>query len=328
MPGDGGVALSSRLLVSGYKIRVIATCSSPGGKVGRFFARCFVAACLIGLVLYAFSAAREAAHLRQHPAHDAPADARARHRSPAPLRHALDQGLETLRLEAKKVLYDPYVAEQQAQKPRRKRANQPTFAPLASEPLRVSLSAKRILAAPGDPDVPPHTPWPLLADYKQYRASPGVKKAESTMVGWYTTFEVRASKPIKAFIGKLALRNRAGKALYVRELHFPVGDIDDKNPYVYMPGRTFHELTYFSRRENVANFGEILHTPQRELTVEWTPYFVCYVDGAMEGDAHAWRYIDGEGLPVHSWANGLPWIVHLQYPHEIPHVTGHTIYGE
>jgi hypothetical protein len=44
--------------------------------------------------------------------------------------------------------------------------------------------------------------------------------------------------------------------------------------------------------------------------------------------AHAWRHIDGEGLPVQSWANGLPWIVHLQYPDEIPNVTGNTIYGQ
>jgi hypothetical protein len=293
--------------------------------VGRFFARCFVAACLIGLVLYALSAAREATD-RRHQA--AQGDVRPTPRPAAPLQQALNQGLETLRLEAKKVLYDPHVAEQQAKPTRRKRADQPTFAPLASEPLRASLGAKRILAAPGDEDVPPHTPWPLLADYKRYHTSPGVQVAESTLVGWYTTFEVRATQPIKAFIGKLALRNRAGKALHVQELHFPVSNIDDKNPYVYMPGKTFHELTYFSRRENVANFGEILHTPASDLTVEWTPYFVCYVDGTMEGDAHAWRYIDGEGLPVQSWANGLPWIVHLQYPDEIPHVTGNTIYGQ
>lgn len=289
----------------------------------RFLARCFVIACVIGLVAFALAQARR--HSQGQPVQ---AEQRGRHGSPAPLRQALDQGLEHLRLEAKKVLYDPYVAERPAQKPRHRRAEAPTFAPLASEPLRASLSAKRILAAPGDGDVPPHTAWPLLADYKQFHASPGVRQAESTLVGWYSSFEVRAQKPIKAFIGKLALRNRAGKALYVQELHFPVGDIDDKHPYVYMPGKTFHELTFFSRRDNVANFREILHTPQAELTVEWTPYFVCYVDGTLEGDAHAWRYIDGEGLPVHSWANGLPWIVHLQYPDEIPNVTGHTIYGE
>lgn len=269
----------------------------PGGQVRRFFVRCLVAACLIGLVLYALSA-REAAD-RRHQAHGQSGDVRPTQRPAAPL-----------------------------QQPRRKRADQPTFAPLASSPLRASLAAKRILAAPGDPAVPPHTPWPMLADYKQYHTSPGVRVAESTLVGWYTAFEVRATQPIKAFIGKLALRNRAGKALYVQELHFPVGNIDDENPYVYMPDKTFYELNYFSRRDKVANFDEILHTPASALTVEWTPYFVCYADGTMEGDAHAWRHIDGEGLPVQSWANGLPWIVHLQYPDEIPNVTGNTIYGQ
>jgi hypothetical protein len=296
--------------------------------VGRFLVRCFAVVCLVGLVLYALSSAREAAVRREASAPGMPADARPSHRPPAPLKQALDQGLETLRLEAKKVLDDPHVAEQPAKKTPRKRVNQPTFAPVASEPLRASLVAKRILAAPGDTDVPPHTPWPMLADYKRFHTSPGVREAESTMVGWYTAFEVRAAKPIKAFIGKLALRNRAGRALYVQELHFPVSDIDDENPYVYMPGKTFHELNHFSRREKVANFSEILHTPESELTVEWTPYFVCYADGTMEGDAHAWRHIDGEGLPVQSWANGLPWIVHLQYPEEIPNVTGNTIYAQ
>lgn len=295
--------------------------------MSRFLATCFAVVCVIGIVLFALSEAKDASVRRYNKAHNIHAPQRTAHGSPPPLRQALDRGLENLRLQAKAVFYDPRVAEQQAKR-RREPAGGTALVPLVSRPLVARLGPKRILAAPGDTDLPVIPKWDSLADWKRYHTTLGATKTDTTIVAWYNTFEVRSSKPIKAFIGKLALRNRAGKALHVQEYHFPDADIDDKNPYVYMPGKTFHFITQLRRSQDFANFREILHTPESGLTLEWTPYFVCYVDGTMEGDAHAWRHIDGEGLPVHYRANGLPWIVHQQYPQEIPNVTGHTIYGE
>jgi hypothetical protein len=189
---------------------------------------------------------------------------------------------------------------------------------LTPAPVRFTLGPKRILAARGDADVPPHPRYNALADFKQFKVAMGEEPPESTTVFYVLTIEP-TGKPFKAALGKLALRDASGRALFVDEWHFPRTDLGRM--------RRHHDLlAQVRRRDDHPRFRELLYTPEDEVKLEFSPYFVAYEDGTLAGDAHAFRAIDGEGLPVEMTMNGLAWVVHQQYPDEIPNATINTIY--
>lgn len=248
--------------------------------------------------------------LPKQPAHHPPRP----HHTRGPGSDWLDRQLESLRLWGKETFYDPALKREQA----RHRRKHPAPAVLADSPVKFTLGPKRILAARGDADVPPHAKYNALADFKQFKVAMGEEPPESTTVFYLLTI-APAGKPFKAALGKLALRDAGGKALFVDEWHFPQTDVGRMRPHHGL-------LAQVRRRDDHPRFRELLYTPESDVTLEFSPYFVCYEDGTMAGDAHAFKAIDGEGTPVETTLNGLAWVVHQQYPDEIPNATINTIY--
>jgi hypothetical protein len=229
-------------------------------------------------------------------------------------RRVLGAGVEGVRLAARWAYHDERAA---GRRPGARRARQARFPAVASPTMRFTLGPKRIRAAKGDADVPPHQPYRGLPDFRKYRLAFSDDPPEWTSVGFISTPENVADRPIKAVMGKLALRDEAGRALYVTEWHHPQSDEGRLLP----PGPAHAEaIVDLRRRDGGPNFRTILFAPERSLRLEWTPTFVCWADGTMEGDVRAYRYIDGEGLPVSETLNGLRWIVKLQYPDKVPDV--------
>jgi hypothetical protein len=235
-----------------------------------------------------------------------------------PLSQALESGFEKWRLQVEQAMLAKHDAK------RRKKKRVPLAQPISPNPIRITLVGKRIYAGRGDKDVPAHTKPDTLADFKRFHMSRG-DDGEHTTVAYFAKFESLSDKPIKAAVGKLALRNREGKPLWILRWHFPTEALGE-TPGTWIPGRSFYEYVADTQsNQKDPNYREILWTPESDVTLEWTPTFVCYGDEAqtMVGDSRA--QIDGEGLPVKAIGNLFAWVVHLQYPNETPGVTVHTI---
>lgn len=203
---------------------------------------------------------------------------------------------------------------------------QPAYAAVTSPTLAFALGPRRIHAAAGDADMPPHDETRDVDDFKRYHlAFP--QHPTSTEVGFFERIHVASKKDIKAIVGKLVLRDEHGRALFVQRFHHPLTRIVDRHHALGLHAGSTHwdGSIRVARRDGAPRFKELLDTPEQQLKLEFTPLFVVWADGTMEGDAHAGRAIDGEGLPVWKSATGMAWIVHQQYPNEHPNADLFTV---
>jgi hypothetical protein len=228
-----------------------------------------------------------------------------------------------------RVDYDDSDVVPGVRKRRARPAPTPRFEPVTPAPIRFSLLAKRTVDGPHDTDLPPHpavTRATVLWDFSHLGAG-YEEHPDSTTLHFFLTGTVTSAKPVTATVGRLVMRDRAGRALHVAEWHFPDAPELSRSS-VLAPGRVFHPLYTVARAYKHPRFQELLHTPLSDMRLEWSPYFTAYADGSMAGDAHAMFYIDDEGLPLDSFENGLYAIAAMQYPQEFPGATRHSIFPQ
>lgn len=223
---------------------------------------------------------------------------------------ALKSGLEWLRLETKKIFFDP--AYEEYQRTHKHHRGEPSYPPIALANMRFTLGPRRIRAAKGDKGVPPHREDHHQEDWRRYKIGYGTSPVTSTNVFFFITEENVAPQNLKATVGILTLRDKTGEALYRQLWHFP-----DDHPGALLKKRVPYHTTFadMDRSTSTWNFRKVLFTPESDLTLQWTPMFVCYADGTMAGDVRPYLALWGDDLDQ---VPTVRWIANLQYPNGIP----------
>lgn len=187
-----------------------------------------------------------------------------------------------------------------------RRRHRPTATPVEPDPIRFTLEAKRVFAAPGDTDVPKIPDPGSLADYKKYGIGQE-RKVEYTTVQFIAGYQAVGPRAVKAALGKLVLRDKDGKALWVERWHHPWESHRPMLPPGYVRYETVADMRTIDKEPH---FREILWADPADVRLEWTAHFVAYDDGTVEGDPRA--PFDPEGLTYTEVGNGLEYIYGLK----------------